>query len=93
MPLQRHEFVMKDAVCAAVKGALRVRDDKPSFVILLGSPGDEEIIISGINAGTGDIGVPIIGGSSGDNTVAGLWRQISKVGTVDPEKQVRSGPF
>jgi hypothetical protein len=62
-----------------VQEACRVRDEMPSFVFLLGSPGDEEAVLKGIVDAIGT-DVPILGGSSADNTVAGFWKQISKTG-------------
>ena len=64
-----------------VSAALKLRPgDAPSFAVLLGSPGDEEIVLDGMQAALGDA-TPILGGSSADNAVVGAWRQIAKVGT------------
>mmetsp|Transcript_65103 Transcript_65103/g.108157 ORF Transcript_65103/g.108157 Transcript_65103/m.108157 type:complete len:662 (+) Transcript_65103:39-2024(+) len=72
---------LRDAVLAEVAQAIKLRhDEPPSFAVLLGSPGDEEIILDGMQAALGDK-VPILGGSSGDNTVSGEWQQICKVGS------------
>jgi len=51
----------------------------PSFVVLLGSPGQEEIVLDGLRAALGDE-VPILGGSSADNGNEQFWRQIAKTG-------------
>ncbi len=48
--------------------------------MLLGSPGDEELILDGLQAALGDA-TPVLGGSSGDNAVTGAWRQMAKAGT------------
>lgn len=72
---------VRDAVLAEIAEVLKVRaGESPSFAFLLGSPGDEEIILDGMQAALG-LDVPILGGSSADNTVAGAWRQIAKTGS------------
>ena len=73
---------LRDEVYKQVSMAMRQRegeDATPSFAVLLGSPGDEEIILDGLCAALGEE-VPILGGSSGDNDVTGSWRQIAKAG-------------
>lgn len=72
---------IRDAVLAEVTGALKLRQMKPSFAILLGSPGDEELVLDGMQVALGK-DVPILGGSSADNNVEGSWRQIAKVGSA-----------
>jgi len=71
---------LRDRVLSEVSLACKTRDDLPSFALLLGSPDDEEVVISGMQSALGDT-VPIIGGSSADNTLKGDWKQIAKVGT------------
>ena len=61
---------------------MAVREDPPSFVVLLGSPGGEESLLEAVKETLGDGGVPVIGGSSADNAVKGLWRQIAKCGDM-----------
>ena len=74
---------LRDEVFAAVTKAMEARirapGEEPSFAMLLGSPGDEETILDGMRAALGD-SVPILGGSSADNTVSGAWRQIATPG-------------
>ena len=74
---------LRDEVLSAMTKVMhdhgRGAEDPPSFAVLLGSPGDEEIILDGMRAAVGE-GVPILGGSSGDNAVKGEWRQIAKQG-------------
>jgi len=48
----------------------------PDLIWLNAAPGREEEVISGITSVIGP-NVPIIGGSSGDNTIAGDWWQFS----------------
>lgn len=69
-----------DMVKAQLVEACRLRDALPSFAVLLASPGDEETVLSSIHEVLGD-DVPLIGGSSADNTVAGNWAQIAKKGS------------
>ena len=77
---ERPSTNLRDAVFAEVARARQLRDgETPSFAVLLGSPGDEEMILDGLQAALGP-GVPILGGSSADNAVAGAWRQIAKCG-------------
>ena len=72
---------LRDAVLAEVAQALKLRvSEPPSFAFLLGSPGDEELILEGMAAALGP-DVPILGGSSADNSVAAEWRQIAKTGS------------
>ena len=58
----------------ALTAAAKSRDGPPSFILILGSPGDEEEVVSVTS--TLLPGVPILGGSSADNAVAGNWRQV-----------------
>ena len=69
-----------DMVKARLVEACRLRDALPSFAVLLASPGDEETVLFSIHEVLGD-DVPLIGGSSADNTVAGNWAQIAKKGS------------
>ena len=71
---------LRDAVFSKVASIAKQMDEKPSFVVLLGSPGDEEIILDGLQAAVGK-DVPVLGGSSADNSVAGMWRQIACEGS------------
>lgn len=48
----------------------------PVLALIFSAPGDEEDILKGIVNIIGD-DVPIIGGSSGDNTISGNWSQIA----------------
>jgi hypothetical protein len=47
----------------------------PALVLVCATPGDEEEFLAGVQAGIGP-GVPIIGGSAADNTIAGHWRVL-----------------
>ena len=49
----------------------------PALVWITCAPGDEEGIIEGIEEGLFGANVPIIGGSSADNTIEGNWYQIT----------------
>ena len=76
---------LRDEVHAQVSRAMDENGGEegllPSFVVLLGSPGQEEIVLDGLRAALGDE-VPILGGSSADNgdLSADNWRQIAKTG-------------
>jgi hypothetical protein len=49
----------------------------PALAWITCAPGDEEGILAGIEDGLTRTNVPIIGGSSADNTVEGKWYQIT----------------
>lgn len=53
------------------------KDTRPALVWITCAPGDEEGILAGIEEGLGGAKVPIIGGSSADNTVEGHWYQMT----------------
>ncbi len=59
----------------ALEQAKRV-GEIPSMVWIMGAPGNEESILKGIGDFFGP-NVPIGGGSSGDNTVSGEWKQFA----------------
>ncbi|MCT4641774.1 MAG: FIST C-terminal domain-containing protein [Bacteriovoracaceae bacterium] len=48
----------------------------PSIIFMFSCPGDEELVIEGICNMIGQ-DTPIIGGSSGDNSISGNWKQLS----------------
>lgn len=74
-PTQRAQ--LRDLVLAEVARALKLREgDRPSFAILLGSPGDEEVVLDGLQAALG-AEVPILGGSAADNDGSGAWMQVA----------------
>ena len=59
----------------AVKNAGKKISQIPQSIMMLAAPGMEEEIISGIQNVFGK--VPIVGGSSGDNTIEGKWKQFA----------------
>ena len=61
----------KDAIQKALQAADR-SGEIPDLVWLTAAPGQEEDIIEGLQEILGD-GVPIVGGSAADNTIAGEW--------------------
>jgi len=65
----------KTAVLAAIENAGKEKTEKPSIIFITASPGKEETILEGIEEIVGK-DVPIFGGSSGDNTITGEWRQF-----------------
>mmetsp|Transcript_69232 Transcript_69232/g.225495 ORF Transcript_69232/g.225495 Transcript_69232/m.225495 type:complete len:555 (+) Transcript_69232:416-2080(+) len=77
-PEKREELLQ--LVCKEVQEALMFREDNPSFVVLLGCPGHEEVVLEGLAAALGET-VPILGGSAADNSISGLWRQLAKAGS------------
>jgi hypothetical protein len=66
----------KKAILTAIESAGRQETEKPDIVFITAAPGAEEKIIAGIEEVVGK-DVPIFGGSSGDNTIAGEWRQFA----------------
>ncbi len=67
------------AAVAATQAALHHAErsgEAPAIVLLSAAPGCEELLIEGIESLIGNK-VPILGGSSADNTIAGHWRQIA----------------
>ncbi len=63
------------AVLSAVKNAGKKISQIPQSVMMLAAPGMEEEIILGIQDVFGR--VPVTGGSSGDNTIQGKWKQFA----------------
>jgi hypothetical protein len=63
----------------AMKEALQKADQgsSPALVWITCAPGDEEGVLTGVEEGLSGANVPIIGGSSADNTVEGNWYQVS----------------
>lgn len=53
----------------------------PELIWIYQAPGHEEAVIRGLRRIVGDH-CPIVGGSSGDNTVGGHWRQIGPSGPM-----------
>jgi hypothetical protein len=64
-----------DAIFAAIENAGR-SGEPPALVWISGAPGHEEAILEGIQDVIGR-NVPIAGGSSADNAVAGNWQQFA----------------
>ena len=67
------------AAAAAVQRALEQANrpgEVPAAVWITAAPGQEELLIQGIEDLLGP-DVPVIGGSSGDNTVTGEWQQFA----------------
>ncbi len=70
------------AVIQAINDANRP-GELPDLIWLSAAPGQEEEVLDGIASVIGK-DVPVIGGSSGDNTIAGEWWQFCK-GSVEHE--------
>ena len=66
--LDTRPLPLGEAVRTEVVHAPKLREDLHSFTILLGSPGNEEIIPANITAALSHA-TPILGGSSADNAV------------------------
>ncbi len=66
----------KQAIIAAIKDAGKSEKDIPNLVLITAAPGKEEEILLGIADVIGKR-VPVIGGSSADNTIEGFWRQYA----------------
>lgn len=67
-----------DAGVAAAEAAMRAADrdgERPEACFLISAPGSEEAVLAGVESVIGD-DVPLIGGSSADNTLEGRWRQF-----------------
>ena len=64
----------KKSVTEAVKNAGR-EGETPMIVLITAAPGEEEEILLGIEDVIGE-DIPIVGGSSGDNTIEGYWKQF-----------------
>ncbi|MEI2420087.1 FIST N-terminal domain-containing protein, partial [Arthrospira platensis SPKY2] len=63
------------AACSALRTALERADrigEVPNLIWLSATPGIEESVIAGIQSLVGTA-VPIVGGSSADNSIAGEW--------------------
>ena len=74
------------AACAerALRAALAnagCTGELPELIWIYQAPGREEAVIEGLRRVVGDR-CPIIGGSSADNTVAGMWRQLGPEGPL-----------
>ncbi|MBU1032445.1 FIST C-terminal domain-containing protein [Patescibacteria group bacterium] len=68
----------KEAGSAAIQNAIKNAEKEgsyPQLVLMTSAPGNEEKIIEGIEDVIG-WGIPIIGGSSGDNDLTGQWKQF-----------------
>jgi len=63
----------------------------PDFVVAFPHPGCEEIVLAELKKALGD-NVPVVGGSSADNSVAGEWKQFSGAFS-DSAKGVTSAGF
>ena len=67
----------KQAVEQAVEATIEEVDNNRSRIVLVASaPGMEEAVIEGIESVVGKT-IPILGGSSADNTVEGNWKQFA----------------
>lgn len=73
------------AAKAAIRDAIEAAErpgEVPSLVWLSAVPGAEESVVRAIESVVGPE-VPIVGGSSADNTVEGHWKQFVVAGTFD----------
>ncbi len=66
----------KAAIQAAIDAAGEKGASKPKIVLMTGSVGHEEELLAGIEEVIGK-DVPVLGGSAGDNTVTGEWKQFA----------------
>jgi hypothetical protein len=68
----------------ALNSALEAADspgELPELIWIYQAPGNEEAVVDGLRRVVGDR-CPVIGGSSADDEVAGLWRQLGPDGPV-----------
>ncbi len=71
-----------DPIAAAQAAVLQAIDNAgrsgelPDLIWLCSAPGQEELVLDGIASVVGT-NVPVVGGSSGDNTISGEWWQFS----------------
>jgi hypothetical protein len=75
----------RGAAGRAAKEALRAAGrsgEAPSLFWLTASPGSEEQVLAGVHDVVGT-SIPIVGGSSADNEVAGAWRQFTADGVLE----------
>jgi hypothetical protein len=63
------------AASKAAQAAVEKIKGSPSVLLMTSAPGKEEAVMAGIKQISKD--VPVIGGSSADNTLEGNWRQIA----------------
>ncbi len=68
----------EEAINSAIENSCRF-GELPNAIWLMPAPGQEEEIIEGIQSVIGT-NVPIVGGSSGDNTIEGNWIQCTQEG-------------
>jgi hypothetical protein len=66
----------KAAIQAAIDAAGEKGASKPKIVLMTGSVGHEEELLAGIEEVIGK-DVPVLGGSAGDNTITGEWKQFA----------------
>lgn len=76
----------RDATRTALSRAGRP-GEAPQLIWVSASPGQEEAIISGIEGVVGE-GIPIVGGSAADNTVAGNWTVFGSDGIMSDGVQI-----
>lgn len=64
---------------AAITNALQKagKNNPPALIWITCAPGDEEGILAGIEEGLAGANVPIIGGSSADNSIEAKWYQLT----------------
>ncbi len=68
----------REAGKAAIQAAIDAAGEKgvPKIVLMTGSVGHEEELLAGIEEVIGK-DVPVLGGSAGDNTITGEWKQFA----------------
>jgi len=68
----------REAGKAAIQAAIAAtgKKDSPKLVLITGSVGREEELLAGIEDVIGK-NVPVLGGSAGDNTITGDWKQFA----------------
>ncbi|GGF70495.1 FIST signal transduction protein [Alteromonas lipolytica] len=70
----KQQAIAESTLVNAMRDADRL-GEMPSLVWLVVAPGSEEAVLKGLQNVLGD-GVPIVGGSSADNSIAGEWLQF-----------------
>ena len=68
----------KEAGKAAIQAAIDAAGEEgtPKIVLMTGSVGHEEELLAGVEEVIGK-DVPVLGGSAGDNTITGEWKQFA----------------
>ena len=65
----------QSAGAKAAQIAIEQIEESPNVFLMMSAPGNEEAVMAGIKKVSK--GIPIMGGSSADNTLEGNWRQLA----------------